>query len=344
MGSESGGLTTDFWIRLAVSLTIFLFIIFFLIPKIAKWFFGKLQNEKHSHYIFVLFIVFAAAFLAEISGVEPIIGAFMAGLALNRLIPHSSALMNRIEFIGNALFIPFFLISVGMLVDIRVILSGPMALVVAGTLSVVALLGKWLASLCTQVLFKYSGTQRQLIFGLSSSHAAATLAVILVGYKAKILDENILNGTIILILITCIIASFATEKAAKKILKNSEEDYGNSTEPVVYDEHILIPIANTQNMEKALEFATLVKDKKSTYPISILRVVPNNQEAEKNIGKAKDKLESFTRDASASETATEVIATIDYNASNGLPERQERSWQTSLYWGGHAVKDSSRNS
>lgn len=318
MGSESGGLTTDFWIRLAVSLTIFLFIIFFLIPKIAKWFFGKLQNEKHSHYIFVLFIVFAAAFLAEISGVEPIIGAFMAGLALNRLIPHSSALMNRIEFIGNALFIPFFLISVGMLVDIRVILSGPMALVVAGTLSVVALLGKWLASLCTQVLFKYSGTQRQLIFGLSSSHAAATLAVILVGYKAKILDENILNGTIILILITCIIASFATEKAAKKILKNSEEDYGNSTEPVVYDEHILIPIANTQNMEKALEFATLVKDKKSTYPISILRVVPNNQEAEKNIGKAKDKLESFTRDASASETATEVIATIDYNASNGI--------------------------
>src|SRR5690606_5398271 len=153
----------------------------------------KLESEKHSHYIFVLSVVFFAAFLAEISGVEPIIGAFIAGLALNRLIPHSSVLMNRIEFIGNSLFIPFFLISVGMLVDVSVILSGPTALIVAGTLSVVALLGKWFAAFFTQLAFKYSNLQRQLIFRLSSAHAAATLAVILVGYKAGILDENILN-------------------------------------------------------------------------------------------------------------------------------------------------------
>ncbi|MGS2762532.1 cation:proton antiporter [Sinomicrobium sp. M5D2P9] len=318
MGSEAGGLTGDFWLRLGISLTIFLFIMFFIIPKIARWFFRKLENEKHSHYIFVLFVVFTAAFLAEVAGVEPIIGAFMAGLALNRLIPHSSALMNRIEFIGNSLFIPFFLISVGMLVDVSVILKGPMALIVAGTLSVVALLGKWLASFFTQLAFKYSKGQRQLIFGLSSAHAAATLAVILVGYKAEILDENILNGTIILILITCIIASFATEKAAKKIITTSEEEYRDTEDTPLYDEHILMPIANTQNMEKALEFATLVKDKKSVYPISILTVVPNNQEAEKNINKAKTKLESFTRDATASETDTEVIATIDYNASSGI--------------------------
>src|SRR5690554_7903722 len=197
---------------------------FLVIPRIAKWFFRKLESEKHSHYIFVLAIVFFAAFLAEVAGVEPIIGAFVAGLALNKLIPHSSALMNRIEFIGNSLFISFFLISVGMLVDVSVILSGPMALIVAGTLSAVALFGKWLAALFTQLVFKYSKAQRQLIFGLSSAHAAATLAVILVGYKAGILDENILNGTIILILITCVVASFATESAAKMIVRDSDDD------------------------------------------------------------------------------------------------------------------------
>lgn len=199
----------------------------------------------------------------------------MAGLALNKLIPHSSALMNRIEFIGNSLFIPFFLISVGMLVDVRVILSGPMAIIIALTLSIVALFGKWLAAYFTQKVFKYSRTQRQIIFGLSSSHAAATLAVILVGYQAKILDENILNGTIILILITCIVASFATEKAAKKSVVETESGMDDFKEANKKDEQILLPIANTANMDKALEFAVLIKDKKSRNPLSILTVVPN---------------------------------------------------------------------
>jgi Kef-type K+ transport system membrane component KefB len=155
MGNSQGSLNSEFWIRLGVSLAIFSAIMFLIIPRIAKWFFRKLESEKHSHYIFVLSVVFFAAFLAEVAGVEPIIGAFVAGLALNKLIPHSSALMNRIEFIGNSLFIPFFLISVGMLVDVSVILSGPTALIVAGTLSVVALFGKWFAALFTQLIFKY---------------------------------------------------------------------------------------------------------------------------------------------------------------------------------------------
>nr|WP_278020906.1 cation:proton antiporter [Flavobacterium ginsengisoli] len=147
MGSSQGNLNQAFWVKLIVSLAIFSAIMFMIIPRVAKWFFKKLESEKHAHYIFVLSVVFFAAFLAEVAGVEPIIGAFVAGLALNPLIPHSSALMNRIEFIGNSLFIPFFLISVGMLVDVSVILSGPTALIVAGTLSVVAIFGKWIASI-----------------------------------------------------------------------------------------------------------------------------------------------------------------------------------------------------
>jgi Kef-type K+ transport system membrane component KefB len=319
MGSEQGGLTQEFWIRLGISLTIFSAIMFFVIPRIAQWFFRILESEKHSHYIFVLSVVFLAAFLAEMAGVESIIGAFVAGLALNRLIPQSSALMNRIEFIGNSLFIPFFLISVGMLVDVSVILKGPMALIVAATLTVVALLGKWIAAWFTQLIFRYSAAQRDLIFGLSSAHAAATLAVILVGYRADILDENILNGTIILILITCIIASFSTEKAAKKIILTSEnEDLETQSTPEVHDEHILLPIANLTNMEKLLDFSILIKNKKSANPVTLLSVVPNNEEAETNILKARKKLASIVEQASATETEVNVIASIDYNIASGI--------------------------
>lgn len=319
MGNSQGTLNMEFWIRLIISLILFSAIMFYVVPRVAKWFFQKLESEKHSHYIFVLAIVFFAASLAEMAGVEPIIGAFVAGLALNRLIPHSSALMNRIQFIGNSLFIPFFLISVGMLVDMSIILSGPTALIVAGVLSVVALFGKWLAALFTQLAFKYSKAQRQLIFGLSGAHAAATLAVILVGYNAGILDENILNGTIILILITCLIASFVTERAAKKIVIGSEDDVSdlmNANE--ARDEHILLPIANIENFDKLLEFSIFIKDNKSVNPVSILRVVSNNAEAEVNILKARNKLEEFVREASASETQVNIITTIEHNPASAI--------------------------
>lgn len=320
MGNHEGTLSAAFWQRLGISLAIFSAIIFLLVPRIAKWFFTKMENEKHSHYIFVLTVVFMAAFLAELAGVEPIIGAFMAGLALNRLIPESSALMNRIEFIGNSLFIPFFLISVGMLVDLSVILTGYMAIVVALTLSVVAISGKWLAALFTQWSFKYSSSQRKLIFGLSSGHAAATLAVIIVGYDAGIIGANILNGTIILILITSIVSTMATERAAQKIVVQNSD--GNKEEVKNSDtyksESILLPIANIVNFDKLLEFAILIKDKASKNPISILSVVPNNEEAETNIAKAKNKLEDFVKQASASETPVNVLATIDHNVALGI--------------------------
>jgi Kef-type K+ transport system membrane component KefB len=319
MGHSQGTLDQDFWIRLGISLTIFSAIIFLLIPVIARWFFRKLESEKHSHYIFVLSIVFFSAFLAKVAGIEPIVGAFAAGLALNRLIPNSSALMNRIEFIGNSLFIPFFLISVGMLVDVRVIFNGPMALIIAATLTIVALFGKWVAALFTQLIFRYSAAQRQLIFGLSSSHAAATIAVILVGYQARILDANILNGTIILILITCIVASFAAERASKKIVVSTEHENGEtSSDKEFSDELILLPISDTADMEKLLEFSVLIKEKNSTNPITVLSVVPNDEEAESNVQKARKQLQPIVNYAAAYEAKVHVIATIDLNVCSGI--------------------------
>jgi Kef-type K+ transport system membrane component KefB len=316
---SQGELTYEFWGQLIISLLIFAAIMFYLVPRVAKWFFRKLENEKHAHYIFVLSVLFFSAFLAEVAGVEPIIGAFVAGLTLNKIIPHSSALMNRIEFMGNALFIPFFLISVGMIVDVKVIFNGYGPLIVAATLTIVALIGKWLAALFTQWIFNYNKAQRQLIFGLSSSHAAATLAIILVGFNDGILDENILNGTIILILITCIVASFATEKAAKKMVLAGDHDHTQTSPQNISEaEHILVSKSNLVNLEKHMELAVLLKDKKSPNPISLLSVVPDDVSAESNIRRSKRALQSYVNQGSATETPINVIATIDFNERSGI--------------------------
>lgn len=316
---SQGSINRDFWLQLGISFVVFSLIIFLLLPVVARWFFTKLENEKHAHYIFVLAAVFFSAFLAKVAGLEPIVGAFAAGLALNSLIPGSSALMNRIEFIGNSLFIPFFLMSVGMLVDLRVIMSGPTASIIAGVLTIVALAGKWLAALFTQKALGYSSAQRQMIFGLSSSHAAATIAIILVGYQARIIDLNILNGTIILILVTCIVASLATESAAKKLVLEAgdtstvEED---STD--ISNEHILLPIDDGKPSERVFELAVMLREKQSPNPLTILTVVPNNHEAEENVKKARKELESAVNFAASFDVQLNVIATIDYNICSGI--------------------------
>lgn len=316
--ANDGALNSGFWIKLIVSLILFSIIVFLFIPKLAKWFFQKVEDDKYSHYIFVLFILFVCGFLAELGGLEPIIGAFAAGLALNRLIPHTSALMNRIDFFGNALFIPIFLVSVGMIVDVKVVLTGWGTLIVALVLTCVAIMGKWLAAFFTQKAFKYSVSQRGLIFGLSSSHAAATLAIIIVGYHAGILDEYILNGTIILILITCIISSLATQRAAKQLVLEEEESLTPGAFGNYAQEKILVAIANPANIGYLVDLALLIKDPKSPNPVSLMGVVPNSVEAEKNIIKFRQKLQESVIDASAAEMNVDIITTIDYNIPNGI--------------------------
>ncbi|MGD9994206.1 MAG: cation:proton antiporter [Salinivirgaceae bacterium] len=317
MGNSQGKLNPEFWIILGSTLVAFTFIMFAVIPRVTRWFFKKLESEKHAHYVFVLSVVFFSAFLAELSGLEPIIGAFIAGLALNQLIPQSSPLMNRIEFIGNSIFIPFFLISVGMLIDVRVLFSGPTTLLIGLVLTISALLSKWLAAFITQKIYKYSQMQRQLIFGLSSARVAATLAIILVGYNAGILDKNILNIAIIIILITTIFSSVITEKAAKQILlADNASDDSQAQQPL--QEHMLLPIANLMNIEKLIEFAFLIKHNKSPNPITVLSVVPNNMQAEANLIEARKRLEEFKVHGAATETSINTVATIDYNPASAI--------------------------
>ncbi|MFD1167306.1 cation:proton antiporter [Sphingobacterium daejeonense] len=334
-GASQGEITNEFWITLGVSFAIFLFIMFGVIPKIAKWFFEKVESEKTGHYIFVLTVVFFAAFLAEMANLEPIIGAFVAGLALNKLIPHSSALMNRIEFIGNAIFIPFFLISVGMIVDIGVITNstGWTVFYVAGALTLVGIVGKFLAATATQWAFKYSKNERNLIFGLSNAHAAATLAIIMVGYNNDIIDENVLNGTIILILVSCIIASIVTENASKKIVLEGRQHTEHIEHVEEHEEQIIIPIANLNNMEAILDFATLVKSMKSPHPLNILSVVPNDEQAERNLYEARQNLDKMAKYASGSETEVDLMTKVDFNIASGISSASKEAFADCLILG-----------
>jgi len=314
-GAASGELSPEFWGKLSLSLLLFTVFVLWGFPLIGRWFFQKIKDDKTSHFIFVLAMVFLAGFLAELAGVEAIIGAFLAGLALNQLIPHSSSLMNRIEFVGNAIFIPFFLITVGMLVDLRVLLKGQEALLIAGALTGMALGTKWLAAWISQKIFSYSAVQRNVMFGLSSSHAAATIAVILIGYNMELIDENVLNGTVILILITCMVGSFVTANAGRKLAVQQE-----SIAPVAQEleDRFLIPILKEENMEELIDFSLLIHDKQFTTPIFPLAVVQDDEEARIQVLKSSRILEKAVAHASAADAKVQVVTRVDLNLSDGI--------------------------
>lgn len=331
VGAEEGGLTPGLWARLSVSISIFLLIVFFLIPRIAAWFFKRLADEKNAHFIFVLSVVFFCAFIADLSGLEPIIGAFAAGLTLNRLIPHTSTLMNRVEFVGNSLFIPFFLISVGMVIDVRVLAKGPDALFVTAVLTIVALLSKWGAAFTTATIFNYTPAQRNLIFGLSSSHAAATLAIILVGFNIGIIDDNILNGTVVLILITCVVASFVTEHAGKKVVLQEEKD---EIEQIVRkSQRTLVPISNPATMERLIDLAITLLEPKHASPIVALTVVDDDASAQPKLLQARKMLEKAIAHAASADQKIEITTTIDQNTASGVKRVVREMFITDIIMG-----------
>lgn len=313
--SAQGHLNQEFWIRLSISFLVFALFILFGYPFIGRWFFKKIKDDQTTHFIFVFALVFLAAFLAQLAGVEGIIGAFLAGLALNQLIPHASPLMNRIEFVGNAIFIPFFLISVGMIVDLRVLLKGPDALYIAGALTAMALLTKWLAAFFTQKIFRYTADQRRLIFGLSTSHAAATIAVILIGYNMHIIDENVLNGTVILILVTCMTGSFVTANAGKRIAIQEI-----SKEPEVANQHerILIPVNDLQKTERLIDLSVLIYDGRERNPVYVLNVVQDEDDVKEKVLAANMNMERAIKHAANTETKVQLLTRVDLNMVNGV--------------------------
>lgn len=311
----TGEINSFFWFRTTLSLGLLVFCTLYLLPKISRWFFRNIEAQASSHYIYVLAVVFISSYLSELAGVEPIIGAFLAGLGLNKIIPHSGILMNRITFIGNTLFIPFFLISAGMLVDLKLFFEGTSALLFASILLLVGLLTKYIAAWVTSSIYKYSKYERNIIFGLSVSHAAATMAIIKVGFDIHLFDQNVVNGTIILILISCLISSFVTERASRAIAINEKEVARKTHDKI---ERILIPVSNPDNIQRLIDLALLVKDQKSNEPIYPLSIVEDDADADEKINIVRKVIEGIVEQISSGDKKVEVLKKVDLSIVDGI--------------------------
>lgn len=326
IGMVTGGADSAFWTKLSISLVIFASIVLMLFPVIGRWFF-KHYSDPVSQYIFVLVMVFLGAVLAEAAGIEAIIGAFLSGLALNRLIPATSPLMNRISFVGNAVFIPFFLIGVGMLVDYKAFFRDWEALKVAGIMTFIATLAKFLAAWLTQKTFKFSKDERGLIFGLSNAQAAATLAAVLVGYNVitgytatgepiRLLNDAVLNGTIIMILITCTIATLVTQRSAMNI--SLAENTNIDTKESENTEKILIPLRYMDTVDELINLSSLIKSKENLDNILALNIVNNSKDDALELKKANKLLDKAIITASAVDIRLQKLIRYDVNIVNGI--------------------------
>lgn len=325
VGMSQGEVNSVFWIRLSVSVIAFGLIVLLVFPLIGRWFFKKV-DDKISQYIFVLVMIYLAAMLAELAGVEAIIGAFLAGLALNRLIPHTSSLMNRVEFVGNAIFIPFFLISVGMLVDVRMFFNGWETIKVASIMIVASIGGKYLAAVATQKTFRLTKDEGGLIFGLSSASAAATLATVMVGYNiiisenelgepVRLLDDHVLYGSILLILVSCTISSFVSMANARKIAQRDNEAKvaGNTHE----EEQILLALNHADTVDRMVNLAMLLKQESNTDDIFALNVI-NEEKRESSVKNAEILLKEAVHNAAANDVTLQPLTRFDNDVINGI--------------------------
>ncbi len=219
-------------LRTIALIILFLGVVLWAFPKMAQWFFKRYQDPVVGFMLVMLMLVLAAL-LADWAGLEGILGAFLCGVSLNRLLPNHSPLMRRITFVGNSIFVPLFLIGVGLMIDVRVFWSSWSTILIASVMIGTKLLGKSAAAWAAQGIFRFSAMERQLVFGLTQASAAGTLAIATIGYKMGIFSSEILNGSVLMILILCTISGFITEHAAKQLAlqegarleSDHEEDY-----------------------------------------------------------------------------------------------------------------------
>ena len=346
VGMATGQVNDMFWIRLGVSILIFALIVLFGFPFIGRWFF-KHVHDNISQYIFVLVMVFLGSFLAQVAGMEAIIGAFLSGLALNHLIPQSSPLMNRVEFVGNAIFIPFFLLGVGMLIDYRTFFTSFETIKVGLIMIIVATAAKYIAAWMPQKTFHLSTDQRSVIFGLSNAQAAATLAAVMVGYNVitgtdangepiRLLNESVLNGTILMILVTCTIASFAAQKGAHNI---AAQDISDKEENKKESEHILIPVSNEETVEELVNLSLAIKSPQNKNGLFALKVIDNHHSDEKALKQSRRVLQTAVNTAAATDTLMKDLLRYDLSVSNAIASVVKEREITDLVVGLHKEKD-----
>ncbi len=314
---------------LGLHFLIFFFVIFFLLPRFSRMFLSRYEGELGVQYIFVLVVLFLSSLVALLLEIEPILGAFFSGLVLNRQIINSSPLYKRIEFIGNNLFIPFFLISIGILANFKVYIDDPSEIGLVLLLIATALAGKYLAAGISKIVLRLSVPEGNLIFGLSVSRAASAIAIILIGFNLGIVSESILNSTVILILVTSILSSYITQESGKKILLKENDTFTGKNN---VKQKFLVPVANPANMENLLEFAILIKDDDVSIPVYPLTVVTQRNRVREKINENQEIIQKII-DSLHTEISFEISSRIDSNVTNGIIRAAEEVVATTIVLG-----------
>ena len=309
-----------YWLMLCLKVVLLCLVIIFVFPLVGKWFLRK-YDDPVMQFVFILAMVFLGGGLMSLAGMEGILGAFLVGIVLNPLVPRVSPLMNRLEFVGNALFIPYFLIGVGMIIDVRTLFAGGSALKVAVVMTVVATLSKWLAAFFTQKIFRMSRSERGMMFGLSNAQAAATLAAVLVGHEIimengeRLLNDDVLNGTVVMILFTCVISSLATDFFGRKLAVEQPAD----TEPAgETKERILIPVANPDNIENLVNLALVIRNPLGGGDFVALNVISDASSSSTSAEIGRRGIEKAAKIATAADVNVSMVSRYDMNIASGI--------------------------
>lgn len=292
-------------------------VVLYAYPRLTRMFF-KRYSDKVMQYVFVMAMVFLCAIGARVIGMAPVLGAFFAGLVLNRFIPMGSSLMSSIEFVGNALFIPYFLISVGLMINMRVVLDVN-TLYVSGLMIAVALAGKWLPALVAQKINGLSKHSRGVMFGLTTAHTAVALAVVSLGYNMGMLDEQVLNSTIVVILVTCAAAPIFTSASASKLkieMMESEDGSGDNLSALKHHNATLIPLATPFMAQELVELAILMRNYRGSSKMYALHVRNDNSNSARAI--SRNSLEEAAKAAVAADTSIETLDRYDLNTVTGV--------------------------
>jgi Kef-type K+ transport system membrane component KefB len=336
-GEDTG---IGFWILFLLKFVAFCAGSIYLIPKLSRYFLRR-YSDAVMQFIFVLSVMFLSAALSEVIGVEGIVGAFIAGLILNRYIPHVSPLMNRIEFIGNALFIPYFLIGVGMLINVRILFEGSNILWVVALIVFFGTFGKAVAAYLSALLFHLPQSAGHMMFGLTCAHAAGAIAMVMVGMRLQVspgvflVNDEMLNGVIIMILITCIISTMMTEHASQQIILMEKRMVTTTND----DEKILLCVKYPEIAPQLLELAIMMRNQKLNRGLVALNVVYDDNKATANREQGLRLLEHLQQRASASDIHIHTQVRLATNIANGIKHAFREFGCSEIIMGMHVHTD-----
>lgn len=314
-----GNLTLEFWLFLIPSLAIYTFATLWGVPKIGRWFFKKFGHDENAEFMFVLATLFLVSYAAEMIQIEAIIGAFLSGIAITQIIPKMSPLMNRIEFIGNTLFVPFFLISVGMLIDPLILVKQPQSLLVAGVIILAELVSKFLAAWIPGKIFGFKFPNIMVMFGLSAAQAASTLAAITVAFNIELVDRVVVNGIIFMILVTCVASPWIVSRWGQQMQEPESSLPAVASGKHSWGDRVLVPVANPNTEDNLLRLA-LILAKTSQGTLLPLHILSDRGEAISPAQKMQQTqlLRAAETVANAADCAVEPIARIDDAIDRGI--------------------------